>query len=72
MQNWEFQFWVDYRTRRGSLNFGLRIDEALAELKLMFAQSNGATDIDIWDFLPNHDAPDLTFDDAYEKYADED
>jgi len=50
----------------------LRLDEALAELKLMAMQSNGVTDVDIWDFLPYHDAPELTFEAAFAQYGSED
>jgi hypothetical protein len=47
------------------------LDESLAELKLMFAQANGVENIDIWDYLPYHDAPELTFDEAREMYEDD-
>lgn len=34
----------------------------------MFAQVNGVEGAEIWDFLPYHDAPELTFDEAREMY----
>jgi len=37
----------------------------------MFRQMNGETDVDIWDHLPYHDAPELSFDDAYTKYNED-
>ncbi|MDG9788735.1 hypothetical protein, partial [Acinetobacter johnsonii] len=71
ISQWEYAFWSTYRNRRGSLNFGLRLDESLAEIKLMFRQMNGESDVDIWDYLPYHDAPDLSFDAAYAKYNED-
>lgn len=38
----------------------------------MFRQMNGETDVDIWDHLPYHDAPELSFDDAFARYEKHD
>ncbi|MCU4539640.1 hypothetical protein KTJ16_00400 [Acinetobacter bereziniae] len=44
----------------------------MAEMKLMYAQSHGEADVEIWDYLPYHDAPEMTFDEAFDRYSSED
>lgn len=67
----EFIFWRKYRTIRGSFNFGLRLDEALADLKYMYAKVEGFRVEDKYDFLPHHDAPEIGFDEAASMYGGE-
>ncbi|MEL1747385.1 hypothetical protein, partial [Acinetobacter baumannii] len=58
----EIQKWDAYRRKRGSLNIGLRVEEVMAELKLMFASSKGVKGLQIYDYLPHFDKPaPLTF-----------
>lgn len=59
---------MQYRQRRGSLNFGLRLDEALAALKFMYAKVEGFQVDDEFDFMPHHDAPEISFEEAMQQY----
>lgn len=44
------------------MNIGLRVEEVMAELKLMFASSKGVKGLQIFDYLPHFDKPaPLTF-----------
>ena len=67
----EFIFWKQYRAIRGGFNFGLRLDEALADLKYMYAKVERFQVEDKFDFLPHHDAPEIGFDEAASMYGGE-
>jgi len=67
----EFCFWRQYIETRGSLNFGLRLDERMAALKYMYAKSNSFDVSDQFDFMPYHDAPDIGFEEAMQMYGGE-
>ena len=65
----EFQFWREYAKTRGSLNIGLRLDDALADLKYMYAVAEGFKVEDRYDFLPFHDAPEISFEEAMQMFG---
>ncbi|QXR29263.1 hypothetical protein EGT69_009965 [Acinetobacter junii] len=67
----EFQYWREYRKQRGCLNIGLRLDESLSLLKLMYARANSFECSDEYDFMPYHDAPDISFEEAMKMYGAE-
>ena len=67
----EYIYWWQYRKRRGSLNFGLRFEEVLAGLKFMYAKAEGFQVEDEYDFLPHHDAPEISFEEAMQQYGGE-
>lgn len=52
--------WVAYRQKRGSLNMGLRVEENIAMLTTIYANSHiGKNDkaFKIYDFAPHLDEP---------------
>lgn len=64
----ETLLWYAYYQKYGSLNTNRRLQQELAELKLMLAAKLGATDTDLYDYMPNEDAPDITFDEMRKQY----
>ncbi len=56
----EFQLWQSYRQKRGSLNTGLRVEENIAMLTTIYANSKtgkGDKALKIYDFAPHLDEP---------------
>lgn len=65
----EFRQWLKYRAKRGSLNWGMRIERGTALLATLYANvhsKNGG--YKIFDFMP-HDAEEpLTLEQAIERW----
>lgn len=59
----EVRTWQAYRRKRGSLNAGLMTEAAIAQLCAMYASSKGG-DASPYDFMPHHDQPELTLEQA--------
>jgi hypothetical protein len=56
----EVQKWGAYRRKRGTLNWGMRIERGAALLASMYTNAHlkkGATPVSIHDFMPNADEP---------------
>lgn len=64
----EVLLWRAYYERYGSLNVNRRLQCELAELKTMLAVKLGMKDIEIYDFMPNEDAPVIGFDEMRSQY----
>lgn len=64
----EVLLWRAYYERYGSLNVNRRLEQELAELKMMFAIKLGAKDVDIYDYMPHEDAPMISFNEMREQY----
>lgn len=63
----EFVRWAQYRSKRGSLNQGLRIERGTALLATMYANAHRkehAPAYELHDFAPYHDQPEATLEDA--------
>ena len=63
----EFISWAKYRAKRGSLNVGLRVERGAALLATLEANSKGGN-FTLSDFAPYHDQPELSLDEAMEKW----
>ena len=60
----EFVRWAQYRSKRGSLNQGLRIERGSALLATLFANAHSKEGgYKIYDFMPHDEEPELTLDD---------
>ncbi|WP_171293596.1 hypothetical protein [Acinetobacter pittii] len=46
----------------------MRLEQVLAELKFMYAKTNGFEVEDVYDFLPHFDAPEISFEEAMQNY----
>lgn len=57
MTRHEFNFWRAYREKRGSLNFGRRLQQELAQLHYSYLLAKGVKDLDVSDLMPYEDAP---------------
>lgn len=66
----EVLLWREYYERYGSLNVNRRLEQELAELKMMFAVKLGAKDVDIYDYMPHEDAPVISFEEMKQRYGD--
>lgn len=64
----EVLLWKAYYERYGSLNVNRRLQCELAEIKAMFATKLGVENVDIYDFMPNEDAPLISFDEMKQQY----
>ena len=64
----EARLWYELHQRRGSFNLGRRMQQELALIKQLLHKLLGAKGTDIWDFMPNEEAPPLTFDEAQALY----
>ena len=51
----EIQYWREYIHKRGSLNTGRRVEQALGNFSAMYLSSKGATDVDAKTFMPHED-----------------
>jgi len=50
------------------LNLGLKLDESLANIKFILAKHAGIEVTDLFDFMPYHDAPEISFEEAMQNY----
>lgn len=65
----EFQSWVKYKQKRGSFNIGMRIEESIAVLAALYANSktkNGG--YKRYDFMDHKDEPAIPLDVAMETW----
>jgi hypothetical protein len=61
----EFWRWIHYRNRRGSLNWGMRVEHGFATLAAMYANAHSKDGgYTLHDFAPYHDEPAITLDRA--------
>ncbi|MDI3356983.1 hypothetical protein MO767_21910 [Pseudomonas sp. UYIF39] len=66
----EFRSWVRYRQKRGSLNWGMRIERGTAMLAALYANSKSAKGgFKIHDFMPHESEQPLTLEQAMETWA---
>lgn len=67
----EFNKWVAYRRKRGSLNLGMRFESGAAMIASLTANINRKKDsqpFSFYDFAPNHDQPQLSLEQAMESW----
>ena len=69
----EIQKWSLYRKRRGSLNWGMRMEAGFAMLASMYVNAHrkkGTKASSIHDFMPHHheDETEVTLEEAYQKW----
>lgn len=66
----EFLTWMKYRRKRGSMNFGMRIERGTAMLATLYANSKsrhgGYT---IFDFMPHAEEAAISLEDAMESWS---
>lgn len=65
----EFQQWIKYRKKRGSLNIGMRVERGAALLATLFANSkskNGG--YRLYDFMPHEEEPPIPLEQAMESW----
>ena len=62
----EFNRWVEYRNKRGTLNLGRRIERAAALTVYHSTQrkKTSGEDWSLWDFMPHEEEPELSLDSA--------
>lgn len=67
----EFRRWVAYRNKRGSLNWGMRIERGFALLATLYANRNSSapTPFKIYDFMPHESEPEMTLEEALASWA---
>lgn len=65
----EFQRWVRYRAKRGSLNVGMRVEHAGAMLAAMYANAHSKDGgFKLTDFAPYHDQPAMSLEAAMKEW----
>lgn len=66
----EFQMWVQYRNKRGSLNTGTRIEFGAALLAALYSNSHSKNGgMKVYDFTPHHEEPAMTLEQAMKAWA---
>lgn len=66
----EFRQWLKYRAKRGSLNWGMRIERGTAMLATLYANSHSKDGgFKIYDFMPHDSEPALTLEQAMDAWA---
>ncbi len=58
----EVKQWAEYRYRRGSLNVGRRVEQAVANMMSIYINSNGG-EIDALELMPHEDDVVMRFED---------
>jgi hypothetical protein len=56
----EFLTWSAYRNKRGSLNTGVRVEQAAAMLAALYASGKTKKPLNIYDFMPHFEEPPMT------------
>lgn len=64
----EVKVWQAYRLRRGTLNVGLMVEDAVARLAVLYANRHTREPVERWEFMPHHDAPEITLAEAMERW----
>ena len=62
----EIQQWAEYRYRRGSLNVGRRVEQAVANMMAIYINSQGG-DIEALELMPHEDDVIVNFEDQIEE-----
>ncbi|WP_159153045.1 hypothetical protein [Acinetobacter johnsonii] len=59
MTHAEVTMWMAYRNKRGSLNMGRRIEQAIGGLLAVYVSSKSkpGTEVDVLAFMPHEDRP---------------
>jgi len=59
MTHAEVTMWMAYRNKRGSLNMGRRVEQAIGGLLSVYVSSKSkpGTDVDALTFMPHEDRP---------------
>lgn len=59
MTHVEVMMWMAYRNKRGSLNVGRRVEQAIGGLLAVYVSSKSkpGTDVDVLAFMPHEDRP---------------
>jgi len=66
----EFRRWVEYRRKRGSLNWGMRIERGCALLATLYANTHtDKVKYKVYDFMPHESEPELTLEEAMASWA---
>ena len=62
----EIKQWAEYRYRRGSLNVGRRVEQAVANMMAIYINSQGG-DIEALELMPHEDDVIVSFEDQIEE-----
>lgn len=66
----EYLSWCRYRSKRGSLNVGMRVEHGSALLGALYANSKSKHGgLTVYDFAPHHERPEITLDQAMKEWA---
>lgn len=68
----EFLRWAAFRSKRGSLHLGMRVERGFALLASIYANTKCKSGFSIYDFMPHEDEPVLDFDAARRMWEGED
>jgi hypothetical protein len=65
----EFLSWALYRSKRGSLNIGMRVEHGAGLLSAIYANSKSKDGgYRVHDFAPHHEEPEMTLEQAMESW----
>lgn len=66
----EFLRWCQYRAKRGSLNVGRRVEQALAMLMAIYANSHSKNGgFTLYDFAVHEEEPEISLDQAMKDWC---
>jgi len=67
----EYLAWARYRSKRGSLHTGMRIEQSIAMMASMYANAHSkpGTRFTPLDFMPHGDEPVITLEDAMKQWS---
>lgn len=60
----EYLQWCGYIERRGSLDWGVKLEVGFAMIALIISRATGNKDSRLEDFMPNYQAPEGTIEDV--------
>ena len=72
MSHAEFQSWVAYRAKNGTLNVGLHTERMLAAMMALYANAHrkkGSEPLKLYDFAPHINEPPISLEDAMRKWG---
>lgn len=66
----EFLQWIQYRNMRGSLHFGMRIEQSIAMIASMYANAHSKKGVTFShrDFMPHADDVEISLEDALKSW----
>lgn len=65
----EFLSWCKFRSKRGSLHIGMRVERGSALLAALYANTHSKESYKLYDFMPHEEEPVISLDQALETWA---